>query len=234
MALDWRGFGLSQWNDDHYWFADYFADLEAFIDHYAPGVPANLVAHSMGGSVALIYAGVRPERVNRVVSLEGGSLLDTNIEKAATQIRKWLDQVGNVPPRFRSYSDLEAFTVRLMKDNQRLTRERAEFLALHLAVERDGQWEFGGDPCHRWANPTLFSVEAAKSIWRQIEAKVLWVEGKQSFLMEYYRDREADYQERLACFKSLRKIVIDDCGHNIHHDKPLEVARLTEEFFSEC
>jgi pimeloyl-ACP methyl ester carboxylesterase len=234
LALDWRGFGLSQWNNDHYWFPDYFADLDALVDHYSPDSAVDIVAHSMGGSVALIYSGVRPERVGRIVSLEGGSLLDTNVEKASGKIRTWLDQVGEAPPHFRSYPDRAAFAERLVKDNVRLTAEKATFLAAHLTVEREGRWEFAGDPCHRWANPTLFSVEAAKSIWRQTAAKVLWVEGGASFLNNYYLGREADYAERLACFQQLRKAVIPDAGHNLHHDQPERVAHLIEEFLREC
>lgn len=233
LALDWRGFGQSQWNNDHYWFPDYFADLDAFLDHYSPGGAVNLAAHSMGGSIALIYSGVRPERIARIASLEGGSLLDTTIERAAGQVRKWLDQVRGDPPLFRRYADRNAFAERLMEENRRLSAEQAVFLAEHHAMERDGQWEFCADPCHRWANPVLFSVEAAKSIWRQITAPVLWIEGRESFLNEYYAQREADYRERLGCFKNLRRIVIDHCGHNLHHDQPDQVARHIEEFMLE-
>jgi hypothetical protein len=33
---DWRGFGLSEWNNDVYWFPDYIADLDALLLHYSP------------------------------------------------------------------------------------------------------------------------------------------------------------------------------------------------------
>jgi pimeloyl-ACP methyl ester carboxylesterase len=80
IAPDARGFGLSDWPVErglsgHYWFQDYLADLDALLDHYAPaslhGEPVNLVGHSMGANVVCLYAGVRPERVRRVVDLEG-------------------------------------------------------------------------------------------------------------------------------------------------------------------
>ncbi len=56
---------------DHYVFADYLADLDMLLDHYAPGQAVDLVGHSMGGNVAMMYAGVRPERIRRLVNLEG-------------------------------------------------------------------------------------------------------------------------------------------------------------------
>ena len=70
-ALDWRGFGGSEWPRDGYWFPDYFADLDALLECLSPDLPARLVGHSMGGNIACQYAGVRPERVRCLVSLEG-------------------------------------------------------------------------------------------------------------------------------------------------------------------
>jgi pimeloyl-ACP methyl ester carboxylesterase len=36
VAPDWRGFGLSEWNNDVYWFPDYIADLDALLQRYSP------------------------------------------------------------------------------------------------------------------------------------------------------------------------------------------------------
>ncbi|RTL52111.1 MAG: alpha/beta fold hydrolase, partial [Rhodocyclaceae bacterium] len=72
IAPDWRGFGFTEGGKvDHYWFPDYLADLECLLDHYAAATPVDLVGHSMGGNVAMLYAGVRPERIRRLVNLEG-------------------------------------------------------------------------------------------------------------------------------------------------------------------
>jgi pimeloyl-ACP methyl ester carboxylesterase len=68
IAPDWRGFGLSAWAPGGYWFPDYYADLDALLDLYRPDTPVNLVGHSMGGNVALMYAGMRPQRVAHVMA----------------------------------------------------------------------------------------------------------------------------------------------------------------------
>src|SRR3974390_2076306 len=74
-APDGRGFGLTEWTrGGSYWFPDYFADLDALLDHFSRDAPATLIGHSMGGNVAGMYAGIRPERVARLVSLEGFGL----------------------------------------------------------------------------------------------------------------------------------------------------------------
>ena len=63
LALDWRGFGRSGWAAESYWFPDYLADLDQALDALSPGEPAHLIGHSMGGNVASLYAGLRPQRV---------------------------------------------------------------------------------------------------------------------------------------------------------------------------
>ena len=72
IAPDWRGFGLtSSRGADNFWFPDYLADLDGLLDHYLQGRPADIVGHSMGGNISMFYAGSRPERVRRLVNLEG-------------------------------------------------------------------------------------------------------------------------------------------------------------------
>ena len=71
-APDWRGFGLTEGPPvDSYWFPDYLGDLDALLDALSPHIPVDLAGHSMGGNAAMIYAGVRPQRVRRLVNLEG-------------------------------------------------------------------------------------------------------------------------------------------------------------------
>src|SRR5262249_23665603 len=77
VALDWRGFGGTQWPPQGYWFPDYFADLEAFLEGLAPTAPVRVIGHSMGGNIATMYAGIRPDRIEWVVNLEGIGLAAT-------------------------------------------------------------------------------------------------------------------------------------------------------------
>jgi pimeloyl-ACP methyl ester carboxylesterase len=92
IAPDWRGYGLTEGPDaDNYWFPDYLADLDFLIDHYSPGAPVHLVGHSMGGNVAMLYAGCRPERVRRLVNLEGFGMAATRPSQAPKRFAKWMD-----------------------------------------------------------------------------------------------------------------------------------------------
>ncbi|MBI4986628.1 MAG: alpha/beta hydrolase [Rhodocyclales bacterium] len=230
IAPDWRGFGLSQWNGDAYWFPDYIADLDALLAHCSPSAPARLVGHSMGGNVATLYAGIRPERVAALVNLEGFGLRPTDPAEAPARYARWLGQVRE-GSAFRVYADRAAFAARLRHDNPRLTPQRATFLAEHLAEETEGGVRLAADPHHRWANPILYRIEEARAIWRRAGMPVLCVRGADSAFMREYIPSEEDYRERLACFADAREATLADSGHNLHHDRPEAVAQLIEEFF---
>ena len=94
IAPDWRGYGLTEVPDtDNYWFPDYLADLDFLIDHYAKDTPVDLVGHSMGGNIAMMYAGVRPARIRRLVNLEGFGLAATRASQAPGRYAKWIDEL---------------------------------------------------------------------------------------------------------------------------------------------
>jgi pimeloyl-ACP methyl ester carboxylesterase len=232
VAPDWRGFGLSQWNNDVYWFPDYVADLDALLLHYSPQEPVRLVGHSLGGNAACIYAGIRPERIARLVNLEGLGLRRYQPEEAPERYANWLDQLRDTPS-FRSYPDRAAFAARLQKENARLSDEKAAYLAEHMG-EDDGAGgiHLAADPYHRWVNPIIYRVEEAMALWRRISAPVLWVTAPDSFVFkQLFAIDSEEYRARIACFRDIREVEVQDSGHNLHHDQPAEVARLIEEFF---
>jgi pimeloyl-ACP methyl ester carboxylesterase len=234
IAPDWRGFGHSQWNEGPYWFPDYVADLEALLDHYSPEAPARIVGHSMGGNVTGLFGGARPQRIARFVNLEGFGLWVSGATEAPDRLGKWLDQMADPSIGFRRYATREEFAARLRHENPRLTPERAEFLAAHSVHEVEGGVMFAGDPRHRWINPSLVRVEDAKACWRRIDAPTLWVAAEDSFIMKGFAERGdvEEYRERLACYANAREVLIPDCGHNLHHDRPEIVAGLIDEFFA--
>lgn len=232
VAPDLRGFGLSQGNQDPYWFPDYIADLDALLECVSPGAPADLVGHSLGGNAVCLYAGIRPERVRRLVNLEGLGLPRHDATEAPGRYAKWLEQVRGAPPEFRAYADRAAFARRLRKENPRLDEARASYLAEHLgAGDDDGQIRLAADPWHRLVNPVLYRLEEIMAVWRQVTAPVLWVTADDSFVLkDIFSGDAGQLRERVACFRDIREAVVADSGHNMHHDQPEAVARLIEDF----
>jgi pimeloyl-ACP methyl ester carboxylesterase len=232
IAPDWRGFGATEWAREGYWFPDYYADLEALLDRYEPSAPARLVGHSMGGVIGSVYAGVRPDRVAGLVSLEGLGLARHTPGEAPARYGQWLGQLREAPG-FRPYRTFDEVAARLRKSNPRLTGERAAFLARHWAKQLDtGEVVLASDPRHKIVNPYLFRIEEAIACWRRVTAPVLLVSGKQSEAASRMKDTPEQLAERRSAFRNRREIVLEDAGHMMHHDQPERLARIIEEFFA--
>lgn len=230
IAPDWRGFGLSEWRGDAYWFPDYLADLDSILDQCSADEPVRLVGHSMGGNVALMYAGVRPGRVSRVVALDAFGLVDRRADEAPGRYEKWLQEMRS-PMFFRPYADFDTLAARLQRDNPRLSVERAGWLARHVGEDDgNGAVRLAGDPSHRRVNPVLYRRAEAEACWRRVVAPVLWVEPGDQALRHRIGVTDADYLSAISCFPSLRRELVADAGHNLHHDQPQSVAGIIEPF----
>lgn len=225
LALDWRGFGQSSWAAQGYYFPDYLADLDALLARYSPEQPATLLGHSMGGIVACLYAGIRPERVAQVVSLEGFGLPATEPEQAPTRYRRWLDEIVE-PAQEKTLPNLEAVAQRLQKINPRLVPERARWLAEELATGQGDEIRYRADPRHKWVNPVLYRLEEAMACWRHISAPTTWVAGDEARLLHWLKEDADQFAMRRACFGQMRYLTLPDSGHNLQHDAPEAVAKI--------
>jgi pimeloyl-ACP methyl ester carboxylesterase len=229
-APDWRGYGLTQWEkSDCYWFADYIADLEVLLDQLEAS-PVNLVGHSLGGNVASMYAGIRPQRVAKLVNLEGFGLSPTRPEQAPKRYARWLDELHE-PPRLRAYKDFGELAARMRNNNPRLSAERADFLARHWGREAGNEGVLlRGDPRHKIVNPVLYRYEEVRACWQQVSAPVLWVDAAESDTLKRLGLNEAQHAERRSAFRNLKHVTVKGAGHMLHHDQPEAVAHLIEEF----
>lgn len=237
IAPDWRGYGLTESAPaDNYWFPDYLADLDFLLDHYSPQAPVNLVGHSMGGNIAMLYAGSRPARIRRLVNLEGFGMAATRPSQAPKRYAAWMDELkafhrGEMD--LKSYDSAEGVAQRLMKTNSRLGRDKADWLAQHWArQDADGKWRILGDPAHKITNASLYRVDEVLEIYKAISAPALSVEASDNSLDLWWKGKFtlAEYHERLKAVPSVAQAAVSDAGHMLHHDQPQQVARHMELF----
>ncbi|MCK9514560.1 MAG: alpha/beta hydrolase [Ottowia sp.] len=241
VAPDWRGFGQTTGPAcDHYVFADYLGDLDALLEAQAGSRPVDLVGHSMGGNVAMMYAGVRPARVRHVVNLEGLGVPDPGPAGAPLRYRRWLDDIRALRGgrrALRDYGSVDAVAARLRKTNPRLPADKAAWLARQWAAPRPGadgvqRWHILGDAAHRVVSARLSPAAEMQALYASITAPVMVVEAADSELPEGWRGRYslAEFHERLQSVPRLQQRVLPDCGHMLHHDQPEALARLIEAF----
>ncbi|MBL0148213.1 MAG: alpha/beta fold hydrolase [Ideonella sp.] len=234
VAPDWRGFGLTRapHGTDSYWFPDYLGDLDALLDAVVPGQVVDLLGHSMGGNVVMAYAAIRPERVRRLINLEGFGLPDGKPEEAPARLTRWLDQLRS-PATLKPYARLADVAARLQQNNPRLPADKAAWLAAHWASRgADGQWHLRADPAHKRVNPVLAKAAEAVALWSRIRAPLLWVDAVGSRLDAHWGGRYtlAEFNARLAHVPQVQRVSLDDAGHMLHHDQPEALAHALEAF----
>ena len=233
VAPDWRGHGKSERAPQGYWFPDYLADLDAILEQLFPGRPVPLVGHSLGGNAACTYAGLRPERVSRLVSLDGFGLPDLGPQAAPAQLQRWLAGWREPPPPHKTYASVAEMAARLRQANRRLDEAKSLFLASELSERLpDGRstWDF--DPLHRAPFATLHRKAEWAACLALVRAPALFI-GSDLPFPPALRDEPEGLAARAAAIPGARFERIAGTGHNLHHDEPEAVARLVEGFLAE-
>lgn len=237
VAPDWRGFGGSDRAPGGYWFPDYLADLEALLEQLVPKAPARVISHSMGANVAGLYAGIRPNRLQWLVNLEGIGLRRTSPETAPDRYAQWLDEIREPLVEGR-YASVQHLADVLMRRNPRLTADRAEFVARAWTrptpdpeggVPPSGGVRLAFDPRHRHVNPVLYRREEAEACWSRVQIPMLLVAGASSGHQERrLADFSDDYLKRM--FRDVKTVTLPGVGHMMHHEDPGAVAAAILEF----
>ena len=237
IAPDWRGYGKTPSGGvDNYWFPDYMADLDFLLDHYSPGRPVNLVGHSLGGNVVMLYGGLRPERIRRLVNLEGFGMPATTPDMAPARYAKWMDELKKLhrgEMDLRAYDAASGVARRLMKTNPRLSQDKADWLAQHWATENaDGKWTILGQPAHKVISAHLYQSEEVLALYRRLNMPVLAVEASDNSLDLWWNGKFTleQYHERIKNVPNVEIALIADAGHMMHHDQPDILAGLIERF----
>jgi pimeloyl-ACP methyl ester carboxylesterase len=246
VALDFRGHGDSDWAPAaaFYHFVEYIADLDAVLEQTGA---TRIVGHSMGASVALLYAAARPGRLRHVTLLDSAPLV-ISAGEVPLRLSAWLDDLKK-PRQRRPVESVEDAARRLMRFQNGLPAEAAQILAAH-GVSPEGEagiwrgqsdreapapesaapaaaqsarpalaWKW--DPWLRAHSPLPFTEEALQALLAEVATPVLLVRAQNGMTPD-----EAELRARLAKVASLRIETIPGTGHHLHLEAPEEIARL--------
>ena len=230
LAPDLRGYGDGARvpSGGYYHFADYVFDVADLVERLVPpGSPLFVVGHSMGGTIANMFAGTFPERVARLALLEGAGPPDNAHDIGPDRMRRWVEDVRAVrarPPR--RMANREEALRRLSGNHPRVAedvlRRRLEALSRELP---DAGFAWKADPMHGTRSPIPFFAESWRAFARRVTCPVLFVSGGP--LGWHPQDEEA----RVAAFAVLQRAEIPDAGHMMHWTEPAKLTRLLLQFF---
>jgi len=226
VAPDLRGHGDSEWaRGSSYSLADHVYDLARLV-RFAGLQDAAIVGHSMGGMVALAYAGTYPAQVSRLGVLDGLYMAGSRRTPIHEQMSRWVDQLDRIGEREPSaFRTIEEAAQRLSARNKRLTPAQALHLARHgVRQSTDGLYRWKFDHHLRARAPYRLSPEDYIGLWSRIECPTLLMWGDESYL--------SDPTGLLAHFKRAEMVKIAGTGHWLHHDRLDEVLASLRRFLA--
>lgn len=232
VAPDWCGYGRSEHAYCH-WYPDYVADLDAIAEAVSPAQPVDIVGHSRGGNVACLYAGARPERVRRLMTVEGlgFSFASGDEEQAVAAFTVWLREQRERRSA-RRYDSVEQVAASLQRNNPGLAPEHAAFLAREWTVASDdGSLRLATVFFPREKEGVPVSVPQAMAYWKRIAAPVCYVYGERSRFTRYTAEHPEEFERRRGCFADWCEVAIPGAGHMIQYDQPRLLAAAIERFF---
>ena len=225
---------------DTYFFPEYLGDLELVLDALfgRARAPIDLLGHSMGGNVAMLYAGMRPEKRAPPRQPRG-------LRHAAIEARARAGADGEVARRAEDAD--AAAPVRRRRRGRRSPDEDQPAAARRPRRLARGQWSrpagqtatsrapSSPTPNHKRMSPLIAQVDDWLEFWKRITAPLLWIEGDRSDVCVWWGDRytKAEFHERLNVVADAQRHVVGPAGHMLHHDRPEDIARLLEAFLSE-
>ena len=232
IAPDLRGHGDSQWNiGGAYTTIDYVYDIAQLL-FQTTTKPVTIIGHSLGGAVSLTYAGLYPETVDRIISIEGmGPIprtLQESSESTSSKVTNWIGNLRKLSARLpKRYETLGDAYHRMQNENPHLTSEQARHLTVHGSNQNeDGTFSWKFDNYVRTFPPIGLTPDETYELYSRIVSPTLLIYGKESWASKDSGNSQSRY------FQDATTELISDAGHWVHHDQLEEFLATVRAFLN--
>jgi len=210
--------------------AEFVYDVAQLV-HQQQLAPLRIVAHSLGGNIALRYAGTYPENVERLVVIEGwGGIVPSHQQTDAPErIRGWIDTQRSLAARQpRRYVTLDEAFRRMLEANPHLSAHQARHLTIHGANQNeDGTYTWKFDNYTHASQVLDLAPDEVRQLWRNIACPVLLLTGSESWIRS-----GGDPAVLVGEFTNARHVVVDEAGHWVQHDQLEVFLELLDDFLT--
>ena len=228
VALDLRGHGASSHLQPGTWYhyVDYFDDLRAAFGHFG-WARAELLGHSLGGTLASLFAALYPDRVDRLLTVEALGPLTVDADHSLGQLRRGLDERAAFGKRrpLRVFATLDdAIAVRALAST--MSRDAARPIVERGVVAVDGGFVWSSDPRLTVTSLQRYTEAQVVTMLAGIRAPTLMIlaEPATSYLPD------AMMTARAAVVPDI-EIVRLAGHHHVHLEDAARVASAIEDFW---
>ena len=194
--------------------AEYLVDVDALVQ--ALGGRVVLVGHSMGGTIASLYAGIRPEAVAGLVILDGLGLPD-GLSGTMERWRAHLDGHRSLRPP-RTLGSVEEAMQRILALHPMLDERHARLLAERGTRPVEGGVAWSTDPRHRLRMAVPYRQDQHAKLLSEVRCPVLLV------WPETPAFAEEDIRRLTSLLPMARQLVVPNTTHALHMQAPVSVA----------
>ncbi|MDX1804180.1 MAG: alpha/beta hydrolase [Alcanivorax sp.] len=225
VAMDFAGHGLSDHRPGQValHLIDHVRDVMAVAD--ALGWQRfTLMGHSMGAGVATFVAATFPERVSRLVLIEGLGPPTTAADEAPDTLRKAIADMAALPDKRKPvYCDQDDAVAARTRGFGGLSVAASRLLCERGLMTVEGGWTWRADSRLRLTSSLRLTEEQVEGFVRAIQAPVCLVVGDQGL------GNSGFFSHRLAWLKNLRLETLSG-RHHLHMEAPARVAGVINAF----
>jgi pimeloyl-ACP methyl ester carboxylesterase len=227
LAMDFAGHGLSAHRPEgvatH--FLDHVRDVLALLDD-AGIEKCILLGHSMGAGIASLFAATFPDRVEKLVLVEGIGPMSGEPGESPQQLRRSIDETvalaGKQKPLYHAFDD--AVTART-RGFGGLSEACSALLCERGLVQTEQGWTWRSDARLRIASASRMTESQVEGFLRAIKAPTLLVLGEQGM------GGNGMFDHRTHWIASLQVVRLPG-RHHLHMESPQPVATSINEFIA--
>lgn len=188
----------------------------------------DMIGHSLGGAIALIYSAVRPGRVKRLVLLDSVGPLNVEPDETASKARSHLEQWDERLPSNRALS-LEALIEIRKKSTFTITGSRLSNANAEILVRRAySQTPQGLVPAFdpRLKLPSIQSMALGQilAFLKAVDASVLLFKAEGGIFREHY-----GWNERVSALRSVKSLIVPG-DHYVHLSNAPSISQEINRF----
>ena len=227
ISIDLAGHGYSahRHSSHPYHLLEYVQDLYDLIEYFK-FKDVMLLGHSMGAGISGIFSGTFPEKVSKLMLIEGIGPMTHTEEEGLAQLAKSITQRNRHKNRENQYYEDLSLII-----NARAKISELDEVNVKLLVERNMRqtnqgYHWRSDPRLRLPSLLYLTPKQAQAFNNNLTMPTTLLYGKQGFIHKYsfMKDRMNDCKQ--VILKEL------DGGHHLHMEHPEQVIEALTEFLN--